>query len=73
MQHWQNNTTEERRSRPTRSKTYPGATVSTTNPTCTGLASNPGLRGERPVTNRLSHDMALNTDGCSKVTLRVIN
>jgi hypothetical protein len=32
--------------------------LSTTNPTWTHPESNPGLRGERPVTNRLSHGMA---------------
>jgi hypothetical protein len=30
----------------------------TTNPTWTGAESNPGLRGERPATNRLSHGTA---------------
>jgi hypothetical protein len=35
------------------------ATLSTTNPTWTDLGSNPGLRGERPATNRLSHGTAL--------------
>ena len=36
-------------------KTCPSATFSTTNPTWTEPGSNPGLRGERPATNRLSH------------------
>jgi hypothetical protein len=44
--------------RRTRGKTCPSATLSTTNPTCTGAGSNPGLRGERPATNRLSHGTA---------------
>jgi hypothetical protein len=35
-------------------KTYPSASLSTTNPKRTGLESNSNLRGERP-TNRLSH------------------
>jgi hypothetical protein len=35
-------------------KTCPSATLSTTNPTWT----DPGLRGERPATNRLSHGTA---------------
>jgi hypothetical protein len=35
-------------------KTCPSATLSTTNPTWI----NPGLRGERPATNRLSHGTA---------------
>jgi hypothetical protein len=34
------------------------ATLSTTNPTWTDPGSNPGLRGERPATNRLSHGTA---------------
>jgi hypothetical protein len=41
--------------RSTRRKTCPSATLSTTNPTMT----DPGLRGERPATNRLSHGTAL--------------
>jgi hypothetical protein len=36
-------------------KTYPSATLSTTNPTWIDLGTNPGLRVERPVTNDLSH------------------
>jgi hypothetical protein len=39
----------------TRGKTCPSATLSTTNSTWTDLVSNPGLLGERPATNRLSH------------------
>ena len=42
----------------TRGKTHPSATLSTTNPTWIDLGSNPSLRGGRPGTNRLSHDMA---------------
>jgi hypothetical protein len=45
--------------RSTRGKTCPSATLSITNPTWTYPGSNPGLRGERPVTNRLSHGTAL--------------
>jgi hypothetical protein len=36
----------------------PSATLSTTNPTWIDPGSNPGLRGERPATNRLSHGTA---------------
>jgi hypothetical protein len=43
----------------TRGKTCPSATLSTTNPTWTESGSNPGLRGERPATNHLSHGTAL--------------
>jgi hypothetical protein len=41
--------------RSTGGKTCPSATLSTTNPTRTDPVSNPGLGGERPATNRLSH------------------
>jgi hypothetical protein len=47
-----------RENRSTRGKTCPSATLSTTNPTWTDPGSNPGLRGERPATNRLSHGTA---------------
>jgi hypothetical protein len=40
-------------------KTSPSATLSTTNPTWTDPGSNPGLRNEKPATNRLSHGTAL--------------
>ena len=39
-------------------KTSPSATLSITNPTWTDPGSNPGLRGGRPATNRLSHGAA---------------
>jgi hypothetical protein len=41
-----------------RKKTYPSATLSTTNPPLTGLVLNPLFRGERPATNRLSRGTA---------------
>jgi hypothetical protein len=41
--------------RSTRGKTCPSAI---TNPTWTDLGLNPGLRGEKPATNRLSHGTA---------------
>jgi hypothetical protein len=44
--------------RSTRGKTCPSATLSSTNPTWTDPGSNPGPRGERPATNRLSHGTA---------------
>ena len=47
------------KNRSTRGKTCPSETLSTTNPTWTDPESKPGLRGERPATNRLSHDTAL--------------
>jgi hypothetical protein len=40
--------------RGTRRQTCPSATLSTTNPTWIEPGANPGLRGERPVTNRLT-------------------
>jgi hypothetical protein len=39
-------------------KTSPNATLSTTNPMQLDLGTNLGLRGERPVTNHLSHGTA---------------
>jgi hypothetical protein len=44
--------------RSTQGKTCPSATLSTSNPTWTDPGSNPGLRGKRPATNRLSHGTA---------------
>jgi hypothetical protein len=46
-------------------KTCPSATLSTTNLTWTDPGSNPGLRGERPATNRLSH-------GTGKTSLSIL-
>jgi hypothetical protein len=40
-------------------KTFPSATLSTTNPTWPDLGSNPGRRGGKPATNRLSYGTAL--------------
>jgi hypothetical protein len=45
--------------RSTRGEACPSATLSTTNPTWTDPVSNPGLRGERPATNSLSHGTAV--------------
>jgi hypothetical protein len=45
--------------RSTREKSCPSATLSTINPTWNDPGSNPFLRGERPVTNRLSHGTAV--------------
>jgi hypothetical protein len=39
-------------------KTCPSATLSPRNPTWTGPSTKPGFRGEKQVTNRLSHDTA---------------
>jgi hypothetical protein len=44
--------------RRTRRKTYPSATLSTTNPTWIDPGANTDLRDERPATNRLSHGTA---------------
>jgi hypothetical protein len=44
--------------RSTRRKTCPSATLSATNPIWADPGSNPGLRGERPATNRLSRGTA---------------
>jgi hypothetical protein len=53
--------------RSTRGETCPSTTLSTTNPTWTDPGSNPGLRGERSATNRLSHGTAL-TSGFTSAT-----
>ena len=45
--------------RSTQGKTCPSATSSTKNSTWTDSESNPGLSGERPATNRLTHGTAL--------------
>jgi hypothetical protein len=50
----------DRKNQRTRRKTCPSATLSTTNPTWSDLATNPGLRGERLVTNCMSNGTALN-------------
>jgi hypothetical protein len=47
-----------RGNRSTRKKTCPSATLSTTNPTWPDLGSNPGRRGVKPATNRLSYGTA---------------
>jgi hypothetical protein len=46
------------KNRRTRRKTCPSATLSTTNLTGIDSGANPGLRGERPATNNLSHGTA---------------
>jgi hypothetical protein len=58
MEHWWN---EIDRGKPKYSgeKTCPSATSSTTNPTWIDPGLNPGLRGERPETNRLSQVIVL--------------
>jgi hypothetical protein len=48
-----------RGNRSTRRKPCPSATSSTTNPTWPDLGSNPGRRGGKPATNRLSYGTAL--------------
>jgi hypothetical protein len=48
--------------RSTRGKICPSAPLSTTDPTWTDPGSNPGLRGERPATNRLNHGTAYFTN-----------
>lgn len=48
-----------RRKRINRRKASPSDTLSITNPTWTNLNADPGLRGERPETNHLSHGTAV--------------
>jgi hypothetical protein len=49
----------KKENRSTRGKACPSATLSTANPIYTEPGSNPGLRGERPAINRLSHGTAV--------------
>jgi hypothetical protein len=57
---WSNWWNEDRQGNPKYSeKTCPGATLSTTNPTWPDPASNPGRRGGKPATNRLSYGVAV--------------
>jgi hypothetical protein len=51
--------TSTRETGSTQRKTFSNATLSTTNPTCSGLGSSPGLLRQTPATNRLSHGNAL--------------
>jgi hypothetical protein len=44
--------------RETQTETCPSATLSTTDPTWTDSSAIPGLHGERPASNRLSHGTA---------------
>lgn len=48
----------QRKNRRTRRKVCPNDTLSTTNPTLTGLRSNPGTRGDRTAADRLSYGTA---------------
>jgi hypothetical protein len=57
-------------SRSTRGKTCPSVTLSTINPTRTDPGSNPGLRGGRPATNRLSHGTVNNHSYHTQCRLR---
>jgi hypothetical protein len=50
------------KNRSTRGRTRPSANLSTTNPTWTDPGSSPGLRDEKPATNRLSHGMTYPKD-----------
>jgi hypothetical protein len=56
---WSNWWNEDGQGKPKYSeKTYPSATLSTTNPTWPDPGSNPGRRGGKPATNRLSYGAA---------------
>jgi hypothetical protein len=56
---WSNWWNEDWQGKPKYSeKTCPSATLSTTNPTWPDLGSNPGRRGGKPATNRLSYGAA---------------
>jgi hypothetical protein len=60
-----------RENRRTRRKTCPSATLSTTNPTWIDQGANPGLRGERLETNRLSHGTAYYVDVVECLVVRL--
>jgi hypothetical protein len=66
MAHWWNDT--YRGKREYWERTCPSATLSTKSPTQSSLGLNPGLRGERPDTDRLSHG----TGSIVSVTVRAI-
>jgi len=51
----------------TRNETSPSVTSFATNLIWTGMGWNPGLHGERPATNSMSHGAAINT--CARVLL----
>jgi hypothetical protein len=51
----------DRGNRSTRRKPTPSATLSTTNTTWSDPGSNPGGRGEKPATHRLSYGTAYNS------------
>jgi hypothetical protein len=56
---WSNWRNEDWQGKPKYSeKTFPSATLSTTNPTWPDPGSNPGCRGGKPATNRLSYGAA---------------
>jgi hypothetical protein len=56
---WRNWWNEDWQGKPKYSeKTCPSATLSTTNPTCPDPGSNPGRRGRKQATNRLSYGAA---------------
>jgi hypothetical protein len=61
MEHWWKHTVAKT-PKYLEKKTFPTATLSTTNLTWTGLGSNPGVRGERAATNILSHGTTLKTE-----------
>jgi hypothetical protein len=57
----------------TRRESCPSGTLSATNPTLTDAGSNPGLRGETPVTNYLSHGTASRTIRKKLVVAQLVN
>jgi hypothetical protein len=56
-------TREPRKTRGGGGGTCHSATLSITKPTSTDQGLNPGLRGDRPATNRLSHGTAVISSG----------
>jgi hypothetical protein len=69
MEQWWSELTGENRR--TWRKTYPSATLSTTNPTWVDTGVNSGLGGERSVTNCLGHGTAIYFNTQIKLQLKV--
>jgi hypothetical protein len=57
----------------TQRKAYPSVTLSTTNPTRTGLGSNQGSCGKRQANNHLNHGIAMKQKSAFGYLMRMIN
>jgi hypothetical protein len=61
-----------RENRSTRRKTYPSATLSTTNSIWQGQGSNPGRRGRKSMSNRLSYGSARANESVKQEIIRAL-